>query len=81
MIWPTSMQWISAPSNARTAWAGRSGTPRCRARPLPEPRGTIPIALAESVTSGRLVAGMTILLVAFGAGFSWAAGLVEWGDG
>ena len=42
---------------------------------------SIPIALAESVASGRLVSGMTVLLVAFGAGFSWAAGLVEWGDG
>lgn len=40
---------------------------------------SIPIALAESVASGRLVDGMTVLLVAFGAGFSWAAGLVEWG--
>jgi 3-oxoacyl-[acyl-carrier-protein] synthase III len=42
---------------------------------------SIPIALAESVASGRLHDGMTVLLVAFGAGFSWAAGLVEWGTG
>jgi 3-oxoacyl-[acyl-carrier-protein] synthase III len=41
---------------------------------------SIPIALAEAVASGRLVDGMTVLLVAFGAGFSWAAGLVEWGQ-
>jgi 3-oxoacyl-[acyl-carrier-protein] synthase-3 len=40
---------------------------------------SIPIALAESVASGRLRDGMTVLLVAFGAGFSWAAAMVEWG--
>jgi 3-oxoacyl-[acyl-carrier-protein] synthase III len=40
---------------------------------------SIPIALAEASSSGRLQDGMTVLLVAFGAGFSWAAGLVEWG--
>ena len=40
---------------------------------------SIPIALAESVASGRLQDGMTVLLVAFGAGFSWAAAMVEWG--
>jgi 3-oxoacyl-[acyl-carrier-protein] synthase III len=41
---------------------------------------SIPIALAEAEASGRLQDGMTVLLVAFGAGFSWAAGLVEWGS-
>jgi 3-oxoacyl-[acyl-carrier-protein] synthase-3 len=40
---------------------------------------SIPIALAESAAAGRLQDGMSVLLVAFGAGFSWAAGLVEWG--
>jgi 3-oxoacyl-[acyl-carrier-protein] synthase-3 len=40
---------------------------------------SIPIALAETVQSGRLRDGMNVLLVAFGAGFSWAAGLVRWG--
>ena len=40
---------------------------------------SIPIALAEIVASGRLRDGMLVLLVAFGAGFSWAAGLVRWG--
>ena len=40
---------------------------------------SIPIALAESVASGRLADGMSVLLVAFGAGFSWAAAMVEWG--
>jgi 3-oxoacyl-[acyl-carrier-protein] synthase-3 len=41
---------------------------------------SIPIALCEAEAAGRLTAGMTVLLVAFGAGFSWAAGLVEWGE-
>lgn len=41
---------------------------------------SIPIALAEAVASGRLQDGMTVLLVAFGAGFSWAAAMVEWGS-
>lgn len=40
---------------------------------------SIPLALAEAVNDGRLKDGMTIVVVAFGAGFSWGAGLVEWG--
>jgi 3-oxoacyl-[acyl-carrier-protein] synthase-3 len=40
---------------------------------------SIPIALSEVVASGRLRDGMNVLLVAFGAGFAWAAGLVRWG--
>lgn len=40
---------------------------------------SIPIALAETVLSGRLRDSMRLVLVAFGAGFSWAAGLVRWG--
>ncbi len=40
---------------------------------------SIPIALSEVVASGRLRDGMKVVLVAFGAGFAWAAGLVTWG--
>jgi 3-oxoacyl-[acyl-carrier-protein] synthase-3 len=40
---------------------------------------TIPIALSECVASGRLRDGMTVVLVAFGAGFAWAGALVRWG--
>ncbi len=40
---------------------------------------SIPIALYEAVSSGRLKEGMRVVLVAFGAGFSWAAGLLTWG--
>jgi 3-oxoacyl-[acyl-carrier-protein] synthase-3 len=39
---------------------------------------TIPIALAESVESGRLNKGDLVLLVAFGAGLSVGAALVRW---
>lgn len=41
---------------------------------------SIPIALTECVASGRLRDGMRVVLVAFGAGFSWAAGLMRWGQ-
>ena len=39
---------------------------------------TLPIALAEARDTGRLKSGDTILLGAFGAGFTWGAGVVEW---
>ncbi len=39
---------------------------------------TIPIALAESVSSGKLHKGDLVLLVAFGAGLSVGAALVKW---
>jgi 3-oxoacyl-[acyl-carrier-protein] synthase III len=40
---------------------------------------SIPIALAEACNAGRLHQGMRVLVVAFGAGFSWGAGLLTWG--
>jgi 3-oxoacyl-[acyl-carrier-protein] synthase III len=39
---------------------------------------TIPIALAEAVETGRLKSGDKVLLAAFGAGFAWGAGVIEW---
>ena len=39
---------------------------------------TIPVALDEAVEQGRLAAGMNVLLVAFGAGFTWGAMAVRW---
>ena len=41
--------------------------------------GTIPIALNESVNSGRLIEGNIVLLAAFGAGFTWGSMLIRWG--
>jgi len=38
---------------------------------------TIPIALSEALESGRITEGMTVLLVAFGAGFTWASVVVR----
>lgn len=34
---------------------------------------SVPIALEEALSSGRIKEGMTVLLVAFGAGFTWAS--------
>jgi 3-oxoacyl-[acyl-carrier-protein] synthase-3 len=39
---------------------------------------SIPIALAEAVDQGRLQAGMLVLLVSFGAGFTWGATVIRW---
>jgi 3-oxoacyl-[acyl-carrier-protein] synthase-3 len=39
---------------------------------------SIPIALDECVRSGRIQAGMNVMLVAFGSGFTWASMIVRW---
>lgn len=39
---------------------------------------TIPIALTEAISQGRLVAGMRVMLMGFGVGLSWGGLLVEW---
>ncbi|HEX9704923.1 MAG TPA: beta-ketoacyl-ACP synthase III [Gemmatimonadales bacterium] len=39
---------------------------------------SVAIALDEAVRTGRLTPGMTVLLVAFGAGFTWASMAVRW---
>lgn len=40
---------------------------------------TLPLALSAAQHGGRLRGGTTVLLSAFGAGFTWGAGVVEWG--
>jgi 3-oxoacyl-[acyl-carrier-protein] synthase-3 len=40
---------------------------------------SIPIALVDSVETGRLHDGDLVLLVGFGAGMSWASAVVRWG--
>ena len=40
--------------------------------------GTIPVALAEAVVSGRIQRGDTICLVGFGSGLTWASALLRW---
>ena len=40
---------------------------------------TLPVALAAAEADGRLRPGARVLLSAFGAGFTWGAGVVQWG--
>lgn len=39
---------------------------------------SIPIALSEANAEGKLKPGDTILMVGFGAGLTWAAGVMQW---
>ena len=39
---------------------------------------SIPIALAEAASEGRLRRGSRVLLGAFGAGFTWASTVIDW---
>ncbi len=39
---------------------------------------SIPIAFDECVRSGRITQGMTVLMVAFGGGFTWGSMIVRW---
>jgi 3-oxoacyl-[acyl-carrier-protein] synthase-3 len=41
---------------------------------------TVPIALCEAGADGRLFPGARVLIGAFGAGLTWGALVVEWGD-
>src|ERR1700733_1301832 len=40
---------------------------------------TLPLGLAAAELDGRLRPGALVLLSAFGAGFTWGAGVIEWG--
>lgn len=40
---------------------------------------SIPIALTEAITAGRVKPGDRLVLVGFGAGLTWAAAALEWG--
>jgi 3-oxoacyl-[acyl-carrier-protein] synthase-3 len=39
---------------------------------------SIPLALEQAVTEGRVKAGSVLLLVAFGAGFTWGSAVIRW---
>ncbi|MGF1870011.1 ketoacyl-ACP synthase III [Photobacterium indicum] len=41
---------------------------------------TVPIALCEAVEQGRIQAGSKILSAAFGAGLTWGATFIQWGE-
>lgn len=40
---------------------------------------TLPLALATAERDGRLKPGARVLIAAFGGGFTWGAGVIEWG--
>jgi 3-oxoacyl-[acyl-carrier-protein] synthase-3 len=40
---------------------------------------TLPVALDAAMRDGRLRAGTRVLVSAFGAGFTWGGGVIEWG--
>jgi 3-oxoacyl-[acyl-carrier-protein] synthase-3 len=42
---------------------------------------TLPVALAQAELDGRLKPGSKVLLSAFGAGFTFGGGVIEWGGG
>ena len=42
--------------------------------------GTVPVALVEAIEEGRVRPGSHLLLPAFGAGLTWCAHLVRWGE-
>jgi 3-oxoacyl-[acyl-carrier-protein] synthase-3 len=42
---------------------------------------TLPVALASAAADGRLRPGAKVLMSAFGAGFTWGGGVIEWGGG
>ena len=41
---------------------------------------TVPVALVDALESGRVKPGDLILMPAFGAGLTWCAHLVRWGE-
>jgi 3-oxoacyl-[acyl-carrier-protein] synthase III len=41
---------------------------------------TVPVALVEAIEEGRVEPGATILMPAFGAGLTWCAHLLRWGE-
>jgi 3-oxoacyl-[acyl-carrier-protein] synthase-3 len=41
---------------------------------------TVPVALVEALEAGRVRPGAMLLLPAFGAGLTWCAHLVRWGE-
>ena len=77
---------VAHQANARIveAVADRLGLPHIKVAMNIEDVGntsaaSIPLALAAAADEGRLVPGAVVALAAFGAGFSWGAGLLTWG--
>ncbi|HLH69588.1 MAG TPA: beta-ketoacyl-ACP synthase III [Candidatus Dormibacteraeota bacterium] len=79
--------WVPHQANRRIieAAARRVGLPMDRVMVNIERYGntstaTIPLALHDAVTQGRLASGDRVLLAGFGAGLTWGACLLEWGS-
>jgi 3-oxoacyl-[acyl-carrier-protein] synthase-3 len=67
------------------AVAAKVGVPAQRAHVNVEHYGnmsaaTVPVALVEALEQGRVKPGALLLLPAFGAGLTWCAHLVRWGE-
>jgi 3-oxoacyl-[acyl-carrier-protein] synthase-3 len=43
--------------------------------------GSIPLALADAATDGRLREGELVLMTGMGAGLTWGSALIEWNQG
>jgi 3-oxoacyl-[acyl-carrier-protein] synthase-3 len=41
---------------------------------------TVPVALVEALEAGRVAPGATLLLTGFGAGLTWSAHVLKWGE-
>jgi 3-oxoacyl-[acyl-carrier-protein] synthase-3 len=41
--------------------------------------GSIPLALADAVKSGKVKKGDVVACAGFGAGLSWGAAIIKWG--
>jgi 3-oxoacyl-[acyl-carrier-protein] synthase III len=41
---------------------------------------TVPVALVEALEEGRVAPGCNLLLTGFGAGLSWSAHMLRWGE-
>ena len=41
---------------------------------------TVPVALVEALEEGRVAPGSHLLLTGFGAGLSWSAHVLRWGE-
>jgi 3-oxoacyl-[acyl-carrier-protein] synthase-3 len=39
---------------------------------------SVPLALDEAISDGRLKKGDLVLMIVFGGGFTWGASVVEW---
>jgi 3-oxoacyl-[acyl-carrier-protein] synthase-3 len=43
--------------------------------------GSIPLALADAASDGRLREGELVLMTGMGAGLTWGSALIEWSNG